>query len=146
MKVLVPLDGSEVAECVLPVLEVWAKKLDLEITLFSAITYPGPDWPGGRDVTTLEEGEMSKYLKSKHAELTAKGFKVATAMREGNPPQAILDVATEGDYDLIAMSTHGRSGVARWVMGSVTDKVLTASPIPVLVVRGKEAQRQLGRG
>lgn len=145
MKVLVPLDGSQVAECVLPTVEAWAKKLDMEITLLAVIQYPGPRWPGGREIVTREEAEVAAYLKQMQGRLTEKGLKVDIATKEGNPGDAIIDFASEGGFELIAMSTHGLSGVERWLLGSVTEKVVRHSPVPVLVVRGPAAIAQMNK-
>ena len=66
--------------------------------------------------------------------LKSQGLTARTAVVSGNPSEEILDFAGKNQVDLIIMSTHGRSGVSRWVMGSVTDRVLRHSMVPVLAV------------
>ncbi len=72
-------------------------------------------------------------------ELRAEGIKVATFVDEGHPAQLILDSEASHEADLVVMSTHGRSGVARWVYGSVADKVLQRPRGPLLLVRSLPA-------
>jgi nucleotide-binding universal stress UspA family protein len=71
--------------------------------------------------------------------LAASGLKVRTLLVEGNPPDQIRRVASTGDYDLIAMATHGRTGFKRWAMGSFAERILHTSPIPIFVVPSKGA-------
>ncbi len=69
----------------------------------------------------------------------AAGYKAVSAIRFGQPADEIIAYAAKSGCDLIVMSTHGRSGIGRWVYGSVADKVLRSSSIPVLLVRAKDA-------
>ena len=80
------------------------------------------------------EIETGKYLQDEVKKLNKKGVKVSSVMREGPVPDTILAVAEETHADVIAMSTHGRSGIQRWLMGSVADKVVHDSHIPVMLI------------
>ena len=139
-KILVPLDGSEVAEAVLPHVERLAKDNDAEIVLLRVAVNPAFEFAlsdpaiAAKVVSDLEE-ESKQYMSAMEARLKGQGFKVTSDIVEGGVANAILREAEERGVDLIAMSTHGRSGVARWLIGSVADKVVRASPLPVLLVR-----------
>jgi nucleotide-binding universal stress UspA family protein len=91
----------------------------------------------------IEEGMAvsEAYLNSTALVFQKAGMKVSIVVMVGVPADRIIDYATENDVDLIAMSTHGRSGVGRWVFGSVTEKVLHAGDTPVLAVRPEEIGR-----
>lgn len=75
-----------------------------------------------------------QYLDTIAARLTSQGYTVETRLEEGSPAESILDAAEEMQADAIVMSTHGRSGLSRWVMGSVAQKVLSAATCPVFLV------------
>jgi nucleotide-binding universal stress UspA family protein len=79
--------------------------------------------------------EAETYLKKVEDQLKAKGFRVDSHVRYGNDAEEILDHARQKDIDLIAMTTHGRSGVKRFLLGSVAEKVLRYSPKPIFLVR-----------
>jgi nucleotide-binding universal stress UspA family protein len=91
------------------------------------------------DISALREKikkEVGDYLDLKAAELRAKGVvKVSFALAEGGGPDEIIDLARRSPDSIVAMSTHGRSGIGRWVLGSVTDRVVSYSGGPVLVIR-----------
>lgn len=141
MKVLVPLDGSPTAEGALPLVESWAGMLGMDITLISVLSLVGTNTSEARETAAVETKSIADYLEAKRVELQDRGLRVQTVVREGDPAERIVDYAVEGGYDLIAMSTHGRSGVARILMGSTTEKVLHSSPVPVLVARSPRAKR-----
>jgi nucleotide-binding universal stress UspA family protein len=133
--ILVPLDGSECAENILPYLEKLATDLKAGIALLQVVyahTFPGLD-PTDAEVKVVREAE--EYLRKVEAKLKAKGFKVDTHVRYGNDAEEILDHAAQKDIDLIAMSTHGRGGVQRFLLGSVAEKLLRHSPKPIFLVR-----------
>jgi nucleotide-binding universal stress UspA family protein len=134
-RILVPLDGSECAEIVLPKVEKLAADLKAKIALLRvayAHTFPGAD-PTEAEVKVVREAEA--YLQKIEERLTAKGFKVDSHVRYGNDADEILDHAAQKDIDLIAMTTHGRSGVKRFLLGSVAEKILRHSPKPIFLVR-----------
>ncbi len=134
-KILVPLDGSDCAEGVLPYVEDLASDLKASVSLLRvafAHTFPGADQTEA-EVAVVREAE--KYLAKVEEVLKAKGFRVDSHVRYGNDAEEILDHAFQNDVDLIAMSTHGRSGLGRWMLGSVAEKVLRHAPKPVFLVR-----------
>ena len=134
-RILVPLDGSGCAEMILPKLEKLATELKASIALLRvayAHIFPGAD-PTDAEVKVVREAE--EYLRGIENRLNAKGFKVDSHVRYGNDAEEILDHAAQKDIDLIAMTTHGRSGVKRFLIGSVAEKILRHSPKPVFLVR-----------
>lgn len=150
-KILIPLDGSKVGEAALPHVEnlvsKMAPKTKVEVTLLQVITsltrYVGTGEASVQVPYTEEEMEPIKkktrdYLDKAGEGLRSKRAIVKTEVRTGHAAEEIIKVAHEVNADLVAMSTHGRSGLSRWAFGSVTDKILRAGNIPVLVVRARE--------
>jgi nucleotide-binding universal stress UspA family protein len=144
--VAVPLDGSELAESVLPMVAGVAKKLNLEVVLFRAYhipynAYAGDDGYYAVNYDELIAGvrdEAKEYLEKKVAEVKKLGVeKVSMLIKEGFAGDEIIALGHKTPNNLIAMSSHGRSGVKRWVLGSVTETVVRHSGDPVLVVRAK---------
>lgn len=134
-KILVPLDGSECAENVIPMVESLAKELGASIALLRvayAYTFPGVDSTEA-ELKVVREAE--EYLSKVEDRLKTKGLKTDSHVRYGNDAEEILDHAALKDIDLIAMTTHGRSGVKRFLLGSVAEKVLRYSPKPIFLVR-----------
>lgn len=134
-KILVLLDGSDCAENVLPMVEKLAAKLNANLSLLRvafAHTFPGAD-PTEAQIKVVREAE--EYLKKIAVELEAKGFKVDTHVRYGNDAEEIIDHANQKDIDMIAMTTHGRSGIKRFLLGSVAEKVIRYATKPVILVR-----------
>lgn len=138
---VVPLDGSEVAECALPYVEDLARKMALKICLIRVVSTPALTYPGAEGYAydpkmfTEIENAATSYLKQKRTELERKGYKVEHTVKGGYPADYIIDFAEAREGSLIVMSTHGRSGIGRWVMGSVADRVLRASSRPIVLVR-----------
>ena len=152
-KILVPLDGSELAAQILPVVEELAPRLSAEVILLQAVissaeamreTLPGTGTTPelgidiARQRVESETSSAERYLRTVRERLEAQGLKVNTAVCEGPPAAAILEQAKEQNASLIALATHGRSGLARAVMGSVADAVVRNSEAPVLLVRAKD--------
>ncbi len=134
-KILVPLDGSKCAEMVFPTMEKVAKDLNAAAALLRVAfvhLIPGAD-PIDAQVRVVREAE--EYLRELEKQLTAKGIKVETHVRYGHDAEEILDHAAQPDIELVAMTTHGRSGIKRFLLGSVAEKVLRHSPKPILLVR-----------
>jgi len=138
-KILVPLDGSPLAEAVLPHAQALAKSEGAEIILLRVPVLPDTAFLA-RDpalasmiIKDMEE-ETTEYMQDEVAKLKKSGSKVKGITREGLVPDTILDVARETHADVIAMSTHGYSGIQRWLLGSVADKVVHYSPIPVMLI------------
>jgi nucleotide-binding universal stress UspA family protein len=143
--VIIPLDGSALAENVFPPVVELAKALKLEVLLLRAYQIPINTYAGMEDyyVVNYEEiraafrDEAQSYLENKVGELKRKGIeKVSFAIPEGSGADEIVALGRRIPDNLIAMCTHGRSGVKRWVLGSVTEKVVRLSGDPVLIVRG----------
>jgi nucleotide-binding universal stress UspA family protein len=140
--IVVPLDGSELAEAVLPTVTEVAKALNLEVVLcrayeLAASAYYGSEayLPNYEEMTQQVRTEAEDYLREKAEALKGAGLaKVSVVVVEGSGAEQIIRYAREHHDALVAMSTHGRSGVGRWVLGSVTEKVVRHSDDPVLVV------------
>jgi len=134
-KILILLDGSDCAENVFPKVEKLATDLKATLALLRVVyahVFPGAD-PTEAEVKVVREAE--EYLGKLEKGLKAKGFKVETHVRYGHDAEEILDHAAQKDIDLIAMTTHGRSGVKRFLLGSVAEKVLRHSPKPIFLAR-----------
>jgi len=141
--VVVPLDGSPLAETVLPAIIDLAKKLDLQVMLFRVFKIPYGVYDGGGAYSVdLErllaevEAETQRYLEEKRAALQAAGLeRVGIASQQGMSADEIIRFSGKRPETLIAMCSHGRSGVKRWVLGSVTETVVRHADNPVLIVR-----------
>jgi nucleotide-binding universal stress UspA family protein len=137
---LVPLDGSELSEVVLPYARELAGRLDLDLTLLHVCE---PHRSESQFVCRAYIEHAAETLQKQSREVQVKtgapaAVKVVEAHAEvanGHPAEEIIGYAEGNKVDLILMATHGRSGVSRWVLGSVADKVLRASNIPVWLVR-----------
>ncbi len=146
-KILVPLDGSKLAECALPHAEELAKGCDTEEVILVSVTerVPGyravedPGQPLGQrlvpEAMGKKERQAQRYLGRIAKTMEAKGIKVVTEVLLGNPAEEIAIYAKHPGCDVIVMSSHGRSGPSRWAHGSVADRILRASCVPVLMVR-----------
>ena len=143
--VIVPLDGSSLAEQVLAPIADLAKRLDLEVILFRAYNIPYGIYDVGAsyavDLERLSadiEADVQQYLEEKRDALAKAGLeKISYASKEGLSADEIIKFARATPDNLIAMCTHGRSGVKRWVLGSVTETVVRHSGDPVLVLRAQ---------
>jgi nucleotide-binding universal stress UspA family protein len=152
-RILVPLDGSKVGESALPYVENLVSKLSPEVTseviLFQILSPIHPQVVAGYEMVNILYTEQEiqhariqaiSYLDEVGERLRKLGVKVLANVAFGDPAEEIVRMADEIDADLIAMSTHGRSGINRWVFGSVTDEVLRREgKIPILVVRAPQA-------
>lgn len=138
-KILVPLDGSELAAKILPKVEELAKLCDAQITLVS-VSSEATDVAGMASPEVFREAgrhaikACQQYLEATSKDLQGKGFKVDLACLEGVPARAIIKYAQDSNVDLIALATHGKGEVA-WVMGSTAEKILSHATVPVLLWR-----------
>jgi nucleotide-binding universal stress UspA family protein len=135
--ILVPLDGSKLAEAILPEIEKVASCMRARIILLRvcrAHVFPGKD-PTEAEVEVVRNAE--KYLATIVADLNSKGFDVELHVRYGDVAEEILNHSKRNEIDLISMSTHGRSGLGRWLLGSVAEKIVRHSEKPVLLLRPK---------
>jgi nucleotide-binding universal stress UspA family protein len=142
-KILVPLDGSELAECVFPYVEDIAKLRNSRVEAAFVVEHYDMPFYGAvvYDEENLKEIEQSAkkgaeyYIGTVQKRLMAKGIDTEAVVLEGKIADTLVDYATSNGFDLIVMATHGRSGLARWVVGSVADKILHYSTVPVLLIR-----------
>lgn len=141
-RIVVPLDGSELAEAALPSAEGMAKLTDAPLLLLRVIDASRLDRYGGYgmafDFTVYEQlvederTAASEYLAEIERVVRGRGLAVAVEQREGMASREILAATQEGD--LLVMASHGRGGVARWFMGSVAEEVIRRATVPVLLV------------
>ena len=145
-KILVPLDGSELAECVLPHVESIAKGCSVKNVTFLRVAGYAHVPMGGDDYSLSAEdwkrmgaeskAEAERYLSQLLSRANYDGISVKSEVLSGGPiADMIADYAAEKEVDLIIIATHGRSGISRWVLGSVADRILRSSCVPVLMVR-----------
>jgi nucleotide-binding universal stress UspA family protein len=139
-KILVPLDGSEFAEAALPHARALAECTGAEIILLRVVRQPVRAYaaPDPLLYQSLQEDTVAEcvgYLDLVAEDLKQAGFKVTAETGTGPVAETILEFAEGLGADLIAMSTHGRSGLARWFIGSTADKVMRAATLPVLLTR-----------
>jgi nucleotide-binding universal stress UspA family protein len=145
--ILVPLDGSKLAECALPYAEEVAKCCNAERLVLVSVTervegyrpFDDPSQLLGQRLMPEAVGKKAKpaekYLDRIASALKANGVKVQTEVLLGDPAEEITLFAKHREVDLIVMSSHGRSGPSRLAFGSVADKVFRSSNVPVLMVR-----------
>jgi nucleotide-binding universal stress UspA family protein len=138
-KMLVPLDGSELAEVVLPYAKELAGRLDLELTLLHVCEPHSPSAQFMCRAYIEHAAELvqahSREVQTRTGATAEKAVQARGVIASGHPAEEIIRQAKENTIDLILMATHGRSGVRRWMLGSVADKVLRASDVPVWLVR-----------
>lgn len=135
-RILVPLDGSPRAEVILSLISRILRREESEILLLRVVTVPPAI---GRvslaELRQQEREEAQRYIHDVARRFSGSGAKVNGRIAEGSPAETILETAKSEGATLIAMSTHGRSGLARWALGSVAEKVARASDVPLLLVR-----------
>ena len=139
-KMLIPLDGSELAEIVLPYATELAGRLDLEALFLHVceLSSSGLQFMCNAYIERVADKVREGSREVQSLTGVSSGIKAVEALSKvatGHPAEEIIKSAKDDDVDFILMATHGRSGVKRWVMGSVADKVLRASPVPVWLVR-----------
>jgi nucleotide-binding universal stress UspA family protein len=167
-KIIVPCDGSDLArESVFPQVEDLAKSMGAEVVIVRVVPVPAgrsgsafkpgtPELPAPLPVTAEDvevalhpiykdqaiasaEAEARHSVSQAEAMLREKGISARSEVLLGQPAEEIIDYAKEENADLIIMCTHGRSGLGRWLFGSVTEKVLRGAKTPVLVIRPEDA-------
>lgn len=140
-KILAPLDGSDIGQAALPYIETLAIEARASVSLLQIVSPPGtveasllggPDW---RKFVKAMQDAGEDYLKVIAQKFNEKGIKTVYEVVSGDPADKIVEYAEDNKMSLIAMSTHGRTGLARWVLGSVADKILHGSTMPILLVR-----------
>jgi nucleotide-binding universal stress UspA family protein len=144
-KIVVPLDGSKLAECVLPHVETLAKGCHVESILFVRVVEPIREIVA-EDYASLSSKEMELihsemsseaegYLQQLVRKIKYNDVKIEGKVLFGKAAETLSEYAAQTGANLIVIATHGRSGVSRWVWGSVADRILRSSCVPVLMVR-----------
>ena len=144
-RILVPLDGSKLSESILPYAQSLAKTLNAELVLLHVIVSPVEEFDDSnktplvpkRSLEAELKRETTRYMKDLCMKLEKGGVHVTYLVRDGLVTEKILEDAEIMKADLITMSTHGRSGVRRLLMGSITEWMIKNSPIPVMVIHPK---------
>ena len=139
-QVVVPLDGSDVSASVLPHAATLARAFDAKLLLVHFVeptrTRAAREVPPRRDVV--------EFLEARHAELAASGLRVEFRISAGHPATRLLELARADGSDLVAMATHGRSGLGRWLYGSVAETVIRSARCPLLIHRPAVAVAHAG--
>lgn len=142
-RIIVPLDGSILAEQVLPYVKPIAKAFKAKVELLriaepfsSQVIIPDPGLFYNKLIEDMRIG-AAQYLKDLETSIRKDGITVSSSVKEGSPAEEIVKLAGKESSTIIAMSAHGRSGVARWLLGSVTTKILHTTVTPVLVIHPK---------
>jgi nucleotide-binding universal stress UspA family protein len=146
-RILIPLDGSPLAERAMESGLRLAQNLQAEVTLLRCVPHIVADGKLDEHERGLSRrmqedllGEAKEYLRARSDEAAQSGVLINTAVRIGPPADGILEYVETYGIDLIAMATHGRSGLKRWIYGSVTAKVLRSASCSMLVVRPADAE------
>ncbi|MFW6125934.1 MAG: universal stress protein [Chloroflexota bacterium] len=151
-RILVSLDGSPLAEQILPYVVEQASRFEAQVVLLRVVTLSstvtmapvpetgmgGPSGPIIQEEMEWEEKEARAYLADTAQRLRDKGLEAETVVLSGMPGEMIVRFAADNDIDLIAIATHGHGGMGRLVFGSVADHVIRNSGIPLLVVKPTE--------
>lgn len=154
-RILVPLDGTPLAESALAMAKTLAQPFSSEIILLQVIriftlfrnAYQelSLDWETeAQEYAVFQKAEA--YLQTKQDELGAQGFDVRMLVRSARAKESISDVIITQNADLIVMATHGRAGLARWASGSIADEVVRHSRCPVLLVRESQEEGSRHQG
>jgi nucleotide-binding universal stress UspA family protein len=138
-KILVCLDGSALAEAALPHAQSLASE-EAEIVLLRVSVNPAAEFSFSDPAIANNfiqdmEAETLSYMQSARGKLQKAGCRTSFLIRQGAIAETILQTAAEIKADVIVMSTHGRSGIQRWLLGSVADRIVTHSNVPVLLIR-----------
>lgn len=147
-RMLVCLDGSKLAEQILPCAEAQALRFGSKVTLLQVVTLSSAELAGAgsspyvgqliAEQMQIAEKDANAYLQSVAQSLREKGLQVDTVVLQGTPAgEVIVSYASKNKVNLIAIATHGHSGLGRIVFGSVADFVLRQSGLPILVIKPK---------
>lgn len=173
-RLLIPLDGSATSRVILPVVRRMVDPTEYSLTLLrvaeeplglvgdppqyvpvnhTVMALPRSDAAAARAAHPIFQSQaeasvcadLEDELRPDVQELAAEGFEVTSEIRFGTPAREILDFVNHESIDLVAMATHGRSGLSRLVLGSVAEAVLRHTPVPVLLVRSSGADTAAGQ-
>ena len=144
-RIVIPLDGSKLAEAALPYAEELAGKMGSDIILLTVLESEDVQEYKKHYTYTKKIAEVTKCHAEKYLEDGGgRTIKAGGATRTGNPAEAIIEYASKGGSRLIVMASHGRSGINRWAVGSVADKVVRATTRqPVMLIRAKESRSDI---
>jgi len=147
-KIMVPLDGSELAECVLPHVAAIATGCKIATVVFVRVIDPGTvsaSLPAQGELGSQEKSRRQTeaqrkenaeaYLKKIIESIDLENAALRYEVLEGRVAENLADWAEKNEVDLIVIASHGRSGIGRWVMGSVADRIMRTVCIPVLMIR-----------
>ena len=156
--ILVPLDGSELAECVFPHVDKFIASGQVHTVALVRVVEPAPTRfddtaalssktrdqiiEGARIIEEDRQARAAEYLKAAGGRLKRDGVIIKTEVLCGRVADCLVDFIEANGVDLIIIATHGRSGISRWVRGSVADRILRFSRIPVLMVQAGWAKGQ----
>ena len=132
--IIVPLDGSSLARQAVPFAAHLATRCHTELLLAHAVVATPHGGETGAQAIARDRAEAEASLTALRADLVAPGLTVDVAVEEGDPTAVVLSLARERQGALIVMTTHGRSGPARWVLGSIAEQVLQRTHLPVLLL------------
>jgi nucleotide-binding universal stress UspA family protein/predicted transcriptional regulator len=141
VNVVAPLDQSSFAEGALAAALAALGLADLHVHLLHVVEPLPYAGVASDDIVALVEPKASDYLQTVAQPLLARGYRITTAVRYGNPAETIAQAAAEQGADLIAMATHGRGGFHRVLLGSVAEHLLRAAPVPVLFARPEDVSQ-----
>jgi nucleotide-binding universal stress UspA family protein len=134
-KILVPLDGSKLAEKILPRVEKMVRYSQAEVHLIRVVVSYRIDPKEEKEERARLLQEAWDYLEKIVSRLRKKRVRAHAVVVYGKDAVQVCDFSRKNKFDLIAMATHGRSGISRWALGSVADKVLSCSVVPVMLIR-----------
>jgi nucleotide-binding universal stress UspA family protein len=144
--IMVPLDGSKLAECVLTHAEAIAKLSKATVELVQVVEPVELPTRGGlalsvddlKQVESHSKKDAEIYLDAIIGRFKDAGIKARSKVLTGKAADSLIDYVYKSNFDLIIMATHGRSGISRWIWGSVAERILHSSSIPVLIIRPPE--------
>jgi nucleotide-binding universal stress UspA family protein len=139
-RVLVPVDGSRESESILKFVNYLAVELDLSLTLLHMFNFRLSAYPSRANLMAVEKERKRRqtYIEKLGSRLKAQGLQVNAVFSEISADEEaaeIIKMAEEGNFNMVAMATHGRSGIGRWIFGSNAQKVLYEGGTPLLLVR-----------
>ncbi len=144
-KIMVPLDGSKLAECVFPHVDTIAGGCEAKSVVFVRVVTPVLIPAAGegfaftdkqlREMEAMALTEAKNYLSQVASRVKYNGIDVETKVLAGSPADRLAEYAAKNNVDLIIIASHGRSGISRWVWGSVADRMLRSACVPVLMIR-----------
>ena len=147
-KIMVPLDGSELAECVMPHVEAITTGCKITSVVFVRVVAPiqlparlpaqgefGFQEKGRREMEQQRKKTAEAYLEKIVQKTALEGAVLSYEVLEGNVAETLAHWAEKNSVDLIVIASHGRSGISRWVMGSVADRLLRSVCVPVMMIR-----------